>query len=67
MRACEEKYDVCSSVPRSLSAVSELDTRIKGGSPRTKNMIDLVKMLRDVFLMRASYMCTNRMNVQQVV
>ena len=48
--------------------MSELDTKIKGGSPRTRNMlIDLVKMLRDVFLMRASNMSINHMNVQQAV
>ena len=63
MRACEKEYDVCSSLPRSLSAESEFDAGVKGGSPRTTNMmIDLVKMLRDVFLMRASYV-----NVQQAV
>ena len=68
MRACEEEYNVCSSLPRSLSAESEFDTRVKSGSPETKNMmIDLVKMLRNVFLMRASYMSINRMDVQQAV
>ena len=55
MRACEEEYDVRSSLPRCLTAESEFDTGVKVGSPGTKNrMIDLVKMLRDVFLMRAS-------------
>ena len=47
MRACEEEYDVCSSFPHSLIAESDFYTGIKGGS---KNMmIDLVKMLRNVF------------------
>ena len=47
MRACEEEYDVCSSFPCSLIAESEFYTGIKGGS---KNMmIDLVKMVRNVF------------------
>ena len=41
------EYDVCSSFPCSLIAESEFYTGIKGGS---KNMmIDLVKMLRNVF------------------
>ena len=49
MLACEEEYDVCSSFPHSLIAESEFCTGIKDGS---KNMmIDLVKMLRNVFLM----------------
>ena len=47
MRACEEEYDVCSSFPRSLIAESEFYTGIKGGSMNM--MIDLVKMLRNVF------------------
>ena len=60
MRVCEEEYDVCSSLPRSLSAESEFHTGVKGESPRTKNMmIDAVKMLRDVFLMRANYVCVS--------
>ena len=68
MRACVEEYHVCSSLPRSLSAESEFDEGVKGGLPRKKNMmIDLVKMVRDVFLMRASYVCTSRMNLQQAV
>ena len=68
MRACEEEYDVCSSLPRSVSAESEFHTGVKGESPRTKNtMIDLVKILRDVFLMRANYVCISRLIVQQAV
>ena len=49
MRACEEEYDVCSSFPRSLIAESEFYTGIKGGSMNM--LIDLVKMLRNVFLL----------------
>ena len=68
MRACEEGYAVCSSLPRSLSAESEFDTGVKGGSPETKSMmIHVLKMLHNVFLMRASYMSINRMDVQQAV
>ena len=67
MRACEEAYDECSSPPRSLSAESEFAAGVKRGSPRTKNMmIDLVKM-RDLFLMRVSYVCISRTNVQRAV
>ena len=33
MRACKEEYDVCSYLPRSLIAWSELRTGIKCGSP----------------------------------
>ena len=44
MRACEEEFDVCSSLPRSLSAESEFDAGV-------------VKMLHDVYLMRASNVC----------
>ena len=63
MRACEEEYDVCSSIPRSLSAESEFDAGVKRGSPRKNNMmIDLVEM-RDVFLMRPSYVCISSTNV----
>ena len=49
MHACEEEYDVCSSFPSSLIAESEFYTGIKGGSMNM--MIELVKMLRNVFLM----------------
>ena len=60
--------DVCSFLPRSLSAESEFGTGVKGGPLGTKNMmIDLAKMLRNVFLMRARYMSINRTNVQQAV
>ena len=60
MRACEEECDVWSSLPRSVSAESEFHTGVKGESPRTKNtLIDAVKMLRDVFLMRANYVCVS--------
>ena len=46
MCACEEEYDVC-SFPSSLIAESEFYTGMKGGSMNM--MIDLVKMLRNVF------------------
>ena len=53
MRVCEEEFSVCSSLSLSLSVESEFDTGIKSGS--TKNMmIDLVKMLCNVFLMQAT-------------
>ena len=64
--AClEEEYDVCSSLPQSVSAESEFDAGVKGGSPRKKNMmIDLVRMLHGVYLMRASYVRISRTFVQ---
>ena len=64
--AClEEEYDVCSSLPQSVSAESEFDAGVKGGSPRKKSMmIDLVRMLHGVYLMRASYVCISRTFVQ---
>ena len=48
-----------------MSAESEFHAGIKGGSPRKKNMmIDLVRMLHGVYLMRASYVCISRTFVQ---
>ena len=39
--AClEEEYDVCSSLPQSVSAESEFDAGVKGGSPRKKKHDD---------------------------
>ena len=56
---------MCSSLPQSLSAKSEFDNGVKGGSPRKKNvMIDLVRMLHGVYLMRASYVCVSQTYVQ---
>ena len=66
MRAWKEECDVCSSLPQSLSAESEFDTGVKGGSPRKKNMmIGLVRMLHGVHVMRTSYVCFSRTYVQR--
>ena len=66
MRAWKEEYDVCSSLPQSLSAESEFDTGVKGGSPRKKNMmIGLVRMLHGVYVMRTSCVCISRTYVQR--
>ena len=52
MRAWQEENDVCSYLPESLSAESEFDAGVKGGSPRKKNMmIGLVRMQHGVYLM----------------
>ena len=67
MRAWKEEYDVCSSLPQSLSAESEFDTGVKGGSPRKKNMmISLVRMLHGVYVMRTSCVCISRTYVQVI-
>ena len=68
MRACEEGYAVCSSLPRSLSAESEFDIGIKGGSPETKSMmIHVLKMLRKrvldaskLHVYQTAWMCNKR-------
>ena len=63
LRACQEEHDVCSSFPwRRLVQSRKLDCAgVKGGSillGAKSMMIELVKVLRGVFLVRAAVQAT---------